>query len=53
MSDEIQRLLGTLQANMEHMSRRLGRVESAFILIGASAVGLVVVAVLRSTGTLQ
>lgn len=52
MSDDIQRLLGAMEARVEALLKRVGRLEGAFIIIGTAAVGLVVAALLRTAGIL-
>lgn len=50
MSEEIQRVIGELLARVQMLEKELTRVQGAFILIGASAVGLVVVLLLKQAG---
>lgn len=58
MSEELQRLLGAMEAKIEALiedikdlkERRIGRLERAFITIGAGAIGLVAVVVLKQAG---
>jgi len=50
MSDDLQRIIGAMEAKLEAALKRIARLENEFILIGTGAVGLVVAGVLKSAG---
>lgn len=50
MNDELQRLIGQMQAQIEALTRRVGRQENAWITIGAAAVALIVGVLVRQAG---
>lgn len=50
MSEELQRIIGELLVRVQMVEKKVARTENAFIAIGAAAVGLVVVVVLKQAG---
>lgn len=49
-NDDIWKILGGLLANMESMQKRVARMEAGYIAIGVSAVGVIVVYILKQAG---
>ncbi|MEL7281335.1 MAG: hypothetical protein AAGK79_13325 [Pseudomonadota bacterium] len=52
MPEEVQRIIGALEARVDVLLKRVGRLEAAFIFIGTAAVGLIVAALLKDAGIL-
>lgn len=49
-SDDIQRVIGGILANLETLQKKTARLETGFIAIGTSAFGIIVVYILKQAG---
>lgn len=50
MSEEIQRIIGTLTAQMASVEKRLTRLEGWIWKVGAGAIGLIIMYLLKQAG---